>query len=256
MPTYDVACISSRKASKKQMNRTVGRVARDLRRRGGVVRRIDHYGMRPLAYPIRQKGQKHEIGRYFRMFVQASPQALKETMQTLRVDENIIRFKPFKLKPTEFLREREQIPFEHKAKISEAHYDALKRTTNIDYYVARTLLIQGKVTADEIQNLGTHQVKLEPYFRSREEQLAEYVFNDGMAGTDVANQQGDLFGVNSHSAHLDFSEFSDLSEHAAQFSDIENAQAVPTGGVPEDFDYLEFSDNDPSSATKHQQQNH
>jgi ribosomal protein S6 len=176
MPTYDVACIARRQASNKKMNKLTSRLAKDLKKKGGVIRKISHYGQRPLAYPIHRKGQKHDVGRYTRYFVQTSPQGLKEFLTTLRLDEDVIRYKPFKMTPGEFMEQAERPAFKHKPKISEAHYDALRRTTNINYYIARTLLMQGKISIDELQSLGTHPVRFEPYFKSREQDLAERVF--------------------------------------------------------------------------------
>jgi small subunit ribosomal protein S6 len=241
MPTYDVACISRKKASNKKMKRIVGRVAADLNKRGGVVRKIEHYGMRPLAYPIRRKGQKHETGRYFRMFVQASPQALKETLQTLRVDEDIIRFKPFKLHPNEMLDNTPKVPFTHKPKISEAHYDALSRTTNIDYYIARTLLSQGKMTPDEIKALGTHTIQFEPYFKSRELELKDLVFEEQQLSLDAMNGSGsdNDFGVD-----MDFSEVSELSGNESEPDlDLLRTQASTKSRQvmkSSEFDYLDL----------------
>jgi hypothetical protein len=77
---------------------------------------------------------------------------MKEVEHRLRVDEEVIRWMtlkqaliPSKQSKPEFLQEP---PF------SEAEYDLLKKTTNIDYYAARTLLMTGKITKEELETLG------------------------------------------------------------------------------------------------------
>lgn len=239
MPTYDVACIARKRGSNKKMNRLVGRIAKDLHKRGGVVRKVEHYGMRPLAYPVRRKGQKHETGRFFRVFVQASPQALRETLQTIRVDEDVIRFKPFKLHPNEMLDLEPRVPFTHKAKISEAHYDALKRSTNIDYYIARTLLLQGKVTREELEALGTHPVNFEPYFRSREEELKDLVFRKEIIDTiqDMEANPDDYETDTSTDAEYNFDKLADFGE--GQLA----KKSQQTLSNPE-FSYIQFSEDE------------
>ena len=177
MPTYDFCCIASARVTNEHLVGLISKISGDVIKRGGIVRRIEHYGVRPLAYPIRAHSHKHEVGRYFRMFVQASPISAEDVAHRLKVDEGIIRFRPFKADMNDIF----DVPttkWQHKPKLTPGHYDALKRSTNIDYYIARTLLKRGKMTVDEIKALGTHSIKLEPYIAMSELANAASAFQD------------------------------------------------------------------------------
>jgi len=252
MPVYDVATISRRQTSNKKMNKLTARLAKDLKKRGGVIRKVHHYGHRPLAYPIRRKGQKHDVGRYTRYFIQASPHGLKEFLTTLRLDEDVIRYKPFKMTPLELLDLYTRPPFTHQPKISESHYDALKRTTNINYYIARTLLIQGKMNEDEIKALGTVPIQFEPYFRSREQDLAERVFefrtaqeqdleDSSFEESEDGRQDGRLRMFDDIDDFTDLTDFTHDGEAVSEGSQApKHKKSYQVLDSPE-FDYLEFS---------------
>lgn len=161
MPHYDFCCIATSAASSQRLTTLVRRVALELQKRGGVVRKVEHYGLRPLAYPIKAHSRNHEVGRYFRIQVQASPVTADLISDAIKNDESIIRHRHF-VGPTIDTRAAASVPLKHLPDLSEAHYDALRRTTNIDYFVARTLLKLGKITPDEIVALGTHTPAMTP----------------------------------------------------------------------------------------------
>eukprot|EP00461_Guttulinopsis_vulgaris_P001490 UN01490 len=150
--------------------------------------------------------------------------------------------------PNEMLDLREKIPFTHKAKISEAHYDALKRSTNIDYYVARTLLLQGKITREELEALGTHEVKFEPYFRSREEEIKDWVFEGYAVDLEKAGVTQAFTGGKDVMA-VDFDELSDLTDE--QDMEIKHQERMDKAAMKSklveqspEFAYLELSDSE------------
>jgi ribosomal protein S6 len=155
MPHYEFCCIATTAAQTQRLTTLVRRIAFDLQKRGGVVRKVEHYGLRPLAYPIKAHSRKHEVGRYFRLHVQASPVSADMISEMIGNDENIIRHRHFVL-PTVDVRAARPAHVEHEPALSEPHYDALRRTTNIDYFIARTLLKLGKITPEELTKLGTH----------------------------------------------------------------------------------------------------
>lgn len=172
MPTYDICCIASTRASPKHLTHLLKRIQGDLSVVGGMVRKIDHMGLRPLASPMRRKTKKHTVGRYFRLLVEASPKACMGIQHRLGVDDEIVRFRAFKSSLADVYKPPSS-SWQHRPIMSEAHYDALRRTTNIDFYIARTLLTQGKITPEELLALGTHAPKLEPAVEAYEELTAK-----------------------------------------------------------------------------------
>ena len=55
---------------------------------GGTVLRINDWGSRTLAYPIKKLNK----GSYFIMYFQADPQHVSELERRMRLDDNILRF--------------------------------------------------------------------------------------------------------------------------------------------------------------------
>ncbi len=161
MPHYDFCCIATTTATTQRLTTLVRRVAFELQKRGGVVRKVEHYGLRPLAYPIKAHSRKHEVGRYFRIQLQTSPVTAEVVSEHIGNDESIIRHRHFTL-PLVDPERKYKGKLLHTPALSEAHYDALRRTSNVDYFIARTLLKLGKVTPEEIVALGTHTPVMTP----------------------------------------------------------------------------------------------
>lgn len=168
MPVYDFYCVASAKSSKEHLVKLLKKVTATLQPRGGVIRKVEDFGLKPLAYRIRAHAHHHDVGRYFRFMILANPKSLPEVLHRLKVDEEILRVLPTKLTEREALEEKNPGKWMTPTVLPEAHYDALRRTTNIDYYIARTLLETGEITPEEVAALGRHTPKIEPVQRLAE----------------------------------------------------------------------------------------
>lgn len=128
---------------------------------GGLIRRVDHLGLRPLAYKMRTPATKkwHQMGRYVRLFVQASPPAIEDFQQRLKLDEEMVRHMCLKLSDTVApIEERVRPPWKRNPGFDPALGEYIRRNSDLDFYAARTLLQKGKITEEEIQALGRHYV--------------------------------------------------------------------------------------------------
>jgi ribosomal protein S6 len=57
----------------------------------GVFRRVENLGTRPLAYRMKAHMKYNTVGRFVRLFIQASPLLCRDVETRLRVDDNIVR---------------------------------------------------------------------------------------------------------------------------------------------------------------------
>lgn len=60
---------------------------------GAEIHKLDNWGVRKLAYPIK----KVERGCYVQTYFQADPQIITEFERRLRLDENVLRFLTIRL---------------------------------------------------------------------------------------------------------------------------------------------------------------
>ncbi len=137
-----------------------------LAREGGVFRRVDNLGTRPLAYRMKAHGKWNDNGRFLRLRIQASPHNLKELEQRLTVDDEVIRLMTLKMAlaprgPPALSKKqlkRDTKKAERHAEVA-ATNDALSNSTfiqrfrTLDYYAAQALFKAGAVSADELDHL-------------------------------------------------------------------------------------------------------
>lgn len=168
MPLYEVYCIARPKTANETLSNLMRHVSRLVKQRGGVVRGVQNIGLRPLAYRVRAHATYHDVGRYWRFDMIASPKSVVEVAKRLRVDESIIRVLPLKSDMRLITHKQERPRYKTPGVVGEAHYDVLRRTTNIDYYIARTLLETGELSPEEVKELGTHTPAIEPVARLAE----------------------------------------------------------------------------------------
>jgi len=97
---------------------------------------------------MRQHHKVNTMGRFVQMKIQSSPQILKEIELQLKVDEEVVRFRSFQLKPF--------APTGLKIQSSDtksSSTDFINQNSQFDYQAARTLVERGLVSADEIKAL-------------------------------------------------------------------------------------------------------
>jgi ribosomal protein S6 len=92
MPHYEIMCVASAEVGHNKMLDLLKKMHGRVTATGGVVRGIEHLGIRPLAYKMRSHRKWHFTGRYLRLFLQVSPDALKDVKTQLSQSEEVVRF--------------------------------------------------------------------------------------------------------------------------------------------------------------------
>lgn len=164
MPTYDICWIASTRATSKHLKGLQEKINGDQKENNGMLRGYKNYGVRPFPRPILKRTRKHLMGRYIYLTVEANKKLCEKIEKRLYVDEETIRFRTMHSMDETLVKNTNDIKttWEYEPILSESHYDALRHTTNINYYIARTLLEQKKITKDEIIKLGKNKIKQEP----------------------------------------------------------------------------------------------
>ena len=85
---YETIFISPPSLSEEAVEKVIGEVQDTLSSRGAEVIRIEKWGRKRLAYPIR----KHDEGWYVLMHVKGSGDALQEVERRMRISENVIKY--------------------------------------------------------------------------------------------------------------------------------------------------------------------
>jgi len=96
MPLYEVLCVANPKAPVTNITRLFQRCSAIVLRSGGVVRGVEHLGIRHLAFPMRKHQQRIQVGRYLRLHMQANPLTKAEVEKTIDGNEHVVLFKTFK----------------------------------------------------------------------------------------------------------------------------------------------------------------
>ena len=85
---YEAIFISPPSLNEEAVEKVIGEVQDTLTSRGAEVIRIEKWGRKRLAYPIR----KHNEGWYVLMHVKGSGDALQEAERRMRISENVIKY--------------------------------------------------------------------------------------------------------------------------------------------------------------------
>lgn len=88
MRDYEVVYIFDSQLTDEQVGERIERYHELLTRDGGEVTAIDHWGRRPLAYPI----AKRPNGNYVVAQFQTAQEALPEFERILKLDEGLLRY--------------------------------------------------------------------------------------------------------------------------------------------------------------------
>lgn len=172
MPRYEMMYISSMDATAKQVSGLFRKAGARLQAQGGIIRRVDHLGLRPMAYRMRAPMSKkwHEVGRYIRLQFTANPDAVKDFEKLLRRDEDTIRF--LTMKQPNLIHQKEYVPAEwtNAMPLDPALTAYVRKGTNLDFFAARTLLEKGILTESELEKLSEN-VALAPTEEEAEEEL-------------------------------------------------------------------------------------
>ncbi|MCR4407022.1 MAG: 30S ribosomal protein S6 [Anaerolineae bacterium] len=88
MRNYELSVIVSPEVEQEALDSTVDRIKQFVATGGGLVTKVDIWGRRRLAYPIR----KHLEGYYAVLQAQIPQEALPELERNLKLSEDVIRY--------------------------------------------------------------------------------------------------------------------------------------------------------------------
>ena len=87
MRDYELALVISPDVADEDVSRTVDRVSGLIKQRGGEVVRVDPWGRRRLAYPIRRFME----GSYVFTHIRMEPEQAQELEASLNISEDVLR---------------------------------------------------------------------------------------------------------------------------------------------------------------------
>mmetsp|Transcript_29285 Transcript_29285/g.57482 ORF Transcript_29285/g.57482 Transcript_29285/m.57482 type:complete len:188 (-) Transcript_29285:363-926(-) len=162
MPHYELMFIATKEASAVHITSLLKNCGSRLQDTGGMFRRVQHLGLRPLAYRMRAPMTKkwHEMGRYIQINLQASPMGLQEVEKRLKIDDEVIRHLAIKKKhlaPVEMFQKRSKAVAKPEEDLTPELFAYMKRGTNLDYFAARTMLQHGIVNREQMKELQDKQ---------------------------------------------------------------------------------------------------
>ncbi|HEY9077501.1 MAG TPA: 30S ribosomal protein S6 [Anaerolineaceae bacterium] len=88
MRTYEVVLIVHPELDEAGLTGAVEKVKGWITESGGVITKVDQWGRRPLAYPIK----KQKAGQYVLITCEMTPSFTNELERNLRLTEAILRF--------------------------------------------------------------------------------------------------------------------------------------------------------------------
>lgn len=88
MREYDVAFIAQPDLDESSLNTLIEKAKGWIAAGGGQIVKVDNWGRRKLAYPIRKQSE----GQYVFIHAQLAPTATREIERSMRLTEQILRF--------------------------------------------------------------------------------------------------------------------------------------------------------------------
>ncbi len=92
-PLYEFTYILDGVLAEDQIKDLVGRISKFITKNSGEIVDTDEWGMRQLAYPIRNRSN----GYYVNLHFTSDPDLPAKLERTLRIEENVLRFLVLKL---------------------------------------------------------------------------------------------------------------------------------------------------------------
>ncbi|XP_013415371.1 probable 28S ribosomal protein S6, mitochondrial [Lingula anatina] len=90
MPQYEIAMII-RPATKTQMAECIKRYAEAVFKNGGLIKRFENLGQRPLPYTMKYRGEPVQKGNYFVMYFDLPGANIISFKRDTKGDQDIIR---------------------------------------------------------------------------------------------------------------------------------------------------------------------
>jgi len=159
MPLYEVMMITTISASRNYLANMVRRCWKTVNTGGGVMRSVVNLGIRPLAYRMRAHNKLNVMGRFVRLTIQVSPETLEQLQKRLLVDEEVIRYLTIKHRTVPEIHPKMRIPTLPPITAIETAKSIvrIRKTTPLDYYVARSMLYAGIMSPVDIAGLPRHR---------------------------------------------------------------------------------------------------
>ena len=88
MPLYENVFIARQEVSSEQVQEIIKDFSNTISENGGTVQKVEYWGLRTLAYPIR----KNRKGHYALMHIDAPVGAMAEMERQMRLHEDVFRF--------------------------------------------------------------------------------------------------------------------------------------------------------------------
>ena len=93
MTKYESVLIARQDLGASQVSSIVSELSNAIAKEGGEVVRVDNWGLKNLAYRIK----KNRKGHYVLLNISAPASAIAEYERLMRVNEDIIRYRPVKV---------------------------------------------------------------------------------------------------------------------------------------------------------------
>lgn len=88
MREYEIIFIAHPDQDENATNELVEKISGWISDNGGTIKKVDPWGKRKLAYPIRKQSE----GQYFYINAQMPPSFVAELDRNLRYQENVLRY--------------------------------------------------------------------------------------------------------------------------------------------------------------------
>lgn len=92
MQSYELALIIEPSLDEAGITTLTDKINNVITRDGGEITRIDSWGKRQLAYPIKDR----KDGQYLFVYTQLNPDAISELDRSLKLSEEVLRFRLFR----------------------------------------------------------------------------------------------------------------------------------------------------------------
>ena len=88
MPSYESIFILKPDLKEEEIEANLDKVKAVITSKGGVINRVEKWGKKRLAYPVK----KQRFGNYIFIVLEASPTLISELERSYKLNENIIKY--------------------------------------------------------------------------------------------------------------------------------------------------------------------
>ncbi len=107
MPSYELFMALAPRATRAEIFNTFRKIGREITNRGGIIRDIEHYGVRHFAQKARRHGHVCTEGRWIALKAECSGEARNVVSMICKDELPVIRWDMYKLRPFKVQRIKE-----------------------------------------------------------------------------------------------------------------------------------------------------